>query len=171
MLKKADHSSGHFNTSPYVKILVCIHAAAHCELCETNLTHDFRIGTPMKWGEVAHILPASPKGPRGNTGHSEEEAQTRTNDSENLMLLCPECHNRIDRDGDNYPKDDLSGLHSSCLTRIRLAASTPREERAIPVIVQAQHHQTIVAIPAQPLLTAMSAEGLTAQGHPITGKR
>ncbi|HBE7404296.1 TPA: HNH endonuclease, partial [Escherichia coli] len=114
---------------------------------------------------------ASPKGPRGNTGHSEEEAQTRTNDSENLMLLCPECHNRIDRDGDNYPKDDLSGLHSSCLTRIRLAASTPREERAIPVIVQGQHHQTLVAIPAQPLLTAMSAEGLTAQGHPITGKR
>ncbi|MCZ5658545.1 HNH endonuclease [Escherichia coli] len=40
-----------------------------------------------------------PERPKGNTGHSEEEAQTRTNDSENLMLLCPECHNRIDRDG------------------------------------------------------------------------
>ncbi|MFU2370799.1 SAVED domain-containing protein [Escherichia coli] len=149
-------------------MLVWIHAAGHCELCGTDLTHDFRIGTPMKWGEVAHILPASPKGPRGNSGHSEEEAQTRTNDSENLMLLCPGCHDRIDRDGDNYPKDDLSGLHSSCLTRIRLAASTPGEERAIPVIVQSQHHQTLVAIPAQALLTAMSAEGLTAQGHPIT---
>lgn len=43
-----------------------------------------------------------------------------------------------------------------------------QEERAIPIIVQSQHHQTLVAIPAQTLLTAMSAEGLTAQGHPIT---
>jgi len=166
--KKTDDSSGRFNTSSDVKILVWIRAAGHCELCGTDLTHDFRIGTPMKWGEVAHILPASPKGPRGNSGHSEEEALARTNDSENLMLLCPGCHDRIDRDGDNYPEDDLSGLHSSCLTRIRLAASTPGEERAIPVIVQSQHHQTLVAIPAQALLTAMSAEGLTAQGHPIT---
>ncbi|MDC9144636.1 hypothetical protein PSK37_29770 [Escherichia coli] len=49
-----------------------------------------------------------------------------TNDRENLMLLCPGCHDRVDRDGDNYPEDDLSGLHSACLTRIRLAASTPR---------------------------------------------
>ncbi|MFV9668734.1 HNH endonuclease [Pantoea sp. KXB25] len=166
--KKADDSSGRFNTSPEVKILVWIRAAGHCELCGTDLTHDFRIGTPMKWGEVAHILPASPKGPRGNATHSEEEALALTNDSENLMLLCPGCHDRVDRDGDNYPEDDLSGLHSACLTRIRLAASTPGEERAIPVIVQSQHHQTLVAIPAQALLTAMSAEGLTAQCHPVT---
>ncbi|MCU6215357.1 SAVED domain-containing protein [Enterobacter bugandensis] len=166
--KKTNDSRGRFNTSTDVKMVVWIRAAGHCELCGTDLTHDFRIGTPMKWGEVAHILPASPKGPRGNSGHSEEEALARTNDSENLMLLCPGCHNRVDRDGDNYPEDDLSGLHSACLTRIRLAASTPGEERAIPVIVQSQHHQTLVAIPAQALLTAMSAEGLTAQGHPVT---
>ena len=166
--KKADDSSGRFNTSPEVRTLVWIRAAGHCELCGTDLTHDFRIGTTMKWGEVAHILPASPKGPRGNATHSVEEALARTNDSENLMLLCPGCHDRVDRDGDNYPEDDLSGLHSACLTRIRLAASTPGEERAIPVIVQSQHHQTLVAIPAQALLTAMSAEGLTAQCHPVT---
>ena len=86
--KKADDSSGRFNTSPEVKILVWIRAAGHCELCGTDLTHDFRIGTPMKWGEVAHILPASPKGPRGNATHSEEEALALTNDSENLKLLC-----------------------------------------------------------------------------------
>ena len=83
------------------------------------------------------------------------------------MLLCPGCHDRIDRDGDNYPEDDLSRLHSACLTRIRLAAFAPGEERAIPVIVQSQHHQTLVEIPAQGLLTAMSAEGLTTQVHPV----
>lgn len=111
--KKADDSSGRFNTSPEVRTLVWIRAAGHCELCGTDLTHDFRIGTTMKWGEVAHILPASPKGPRGNATHSVEEALARTNDSENLMLLCPGCHDRVDRDGDNYPEDDLSGLHSA----------------------------------------------------------
>ena len=45
--KKADDSSGRFNTSHEVKLLVWIRAAGHCELCGTDLTHDFRIGTPM----------------------------------------------------------------------------------------------------------------------------
>lgn len=163
----AKNSGGRFNTSNDVKILVWIRAAGHCELCGTDLTHDFRIGASMKWGEVAHILPASPKGPRGNPEHSEEMAEELTNNSENLMLLCPGCHDRIDRDGENYHETDLSGLHETCLTRIRLAASTPGEERAIPLIVQSQHFRTIASIPAQALLTAMSAEGLTAQGHPV----
>ncbi len=57
--KKADDSSGRFNTSPEVRTLVWIRAAGHCELCGTDLTHDFRIGTTMKWGEVPiFFLPA-----------------------------------------------------------------------------------------------------------------
>lgn len=121
----------------------------------------------MKWGEVAHILPASPKGPRAQTEHDEAKAQALTNDSANLMLLCPSCHDRIDRDADGYPKNDLSGLHQAYLERIRLAATTPDGGRAIPVIVQSQHFATINDIPVRDLLVAMSSEGLTAFDHEI----
>ncbi|EPR7140545.1 HNH endonuclease [Enterobacter hormaechei] len=158
---------GRFNTKSEVKQMVWVRMAGHCELCGTDLTHDFRVGTSMQWGEVAHILPASPKGPRGREEHSDEQAQNLTNDFSNLMLLCPNCHEKIDRDDDGYPEDDLSGLHESCLARIRLAASQPAEGRAIPLIVQSQHFASTNNIPAGELLTAMSSEGLTAFGHTI----
>lgn len=155
-------ANGRYNTNDETKRVVWIQAAGHCELCGTDLTYDYRAGLPMRWGEVAHILPASPKGPRGREEHSEGQAQARTNDSANLMLLCPGCHDKIDRDADGYPENDLSGLHGAYLSRIRLAATTPDGGRAIPVIVQSQHFATANDIPVRDLLTAMSAEGLTA---------
>jgi hypothetical protein len=121
----------------------------------------------MRWGEVAHILPASQKGPRGSEEHDEAQAQALTNDSDNLMLLCPGCHNRIDRDAERYPEQDLTGLHQAFLERIRLAATTPDAGRAVPVIVQSQHFSTNNDIAARDLLMAMSAEGLTAFDHEI----
>jgi len=160
----AKPASGRFNTNDETKRIVWIQTAGHCELCGTDLTFDYRAGKPMKWGEVAHILPASPKGPRGRADH---DAEAHTNDTANLMLLCPGCHDKIDRDADGYPENDLSGLHQAFLERIRLAATAPDGGRAIPLIVQSQHFQTNNDIPVRDLLTAMSAEGLTAFDHGI----
>ncbi|EKN4699493.1 HNH endonuclease [Yersinia ruckeri] len=166
--EKTSTSGGRFNTTDEVRRIVWIRTAGHCELCGVDLTHDYRVGTPMRWGEVAHILPASPKGPRGNVDHSDDRALALTNNFANLMLLCPGCHDRIDRDEDGYPENDLSGLHQACLERIRLAASSPGEGRAIPVIVQSQHFATTNNIPVSDLLMVMSSEGLSAFGHPIS---
>lgn len=129
--------------------------------------HDYRAGHSMKWGEVAHIMPASPKGPRGRAPHDAEQAQALTNDSANLMLLCPSCHDKIDRDAEGYPEQDLSSLHHAHLERIQLAASTPEGGRAIALIVQSQHFSTNNDIGVRAFLTAMSAEGLAAFGHPV----
>lgn len=158
---------GRFSTNEEVKRIVWTHAAGHCELCGTDLTHDYRVGQPMKWGEVAHIMPASPKGPRGKAHHDAQQAQALTNDPANLMLLCPSCHDRIDRDAEGYPEQDLSNLHQAHRERIRLAASTPEGGRAIALIVQGQHFSTQNDIDVRAFLTAMSAEGLAAFGHPV----
>jgi len=169
-LSKTDNSKptqGRYNTNLETKMIVWVQSAGHCELCGSNLTKDYRAGTRMKWGEVAHILPASPKGPRGTEGHDNTTAQERTNDPANLMLLCPNCHDKIDRDADGYPQADLSGLHDAYLTRIRLAATTPDGGRAIPVIVLSQHFATTNDIQSRDLLVTMSAEGLTAIDDPI----
>lgn len=165
--KNSNAGTGRYDTDEMTKRVVWIQAAGHCELCGTDLMYDYRAGKPMKWGEVAHILPASPKGPRAQADHDEAKAESLTNDPANLMLLCPGCHDKIDRDADGYPESDLSGLHQAYLERVRLAATTPDGGRAIPVIVQSQHFATTNDIPARDLLVAMSAEGLTAFDHPI----
>lgn len=160
-------SRGRFSTTEEIKRIVWTHAAGHCELCGTDLMHDYRVGQSMKWGEVAHIMPASPKGPRGQAQHDAEQAQVLTNDPANLMLLCPSCHDKIDRDAEGYPEQDLSHLHQAHCERIRLAASTPEGGRAIALIVQSQHFSTQNEIGERAFLTAMSAEGLAAFGHPV----
>lgn len=164
---KTKSGQGRYNTSEEVKKVVWIRSAGHCELCGSDLTHDYRVGVPMKWGEVAHILPASPKGPRGRSDHDGEKVKSLTNDCSNLMLLCPGCHDKIDRDSEGYPENDLSGLHQAYIERIHLAATTPDNGRAIPLIVQSQHFATSNDISSRELLMAMSAEGLTAFDHPI----
>ena len=164
---KAKAADGRYNTDEVTKRVVWTQSAGHCELCGADLMHDYRAGIPMRWGEVAHILPASPKGPRGREDHDETKAKSLTNDTANLMLLCPSCHNKIDRDADGYPENDLSGLHQAYLERVRLAATTPDGGRAIPVIVQSQHFATNNEISDRDLLVAMSSEGLTAIDLPI----
>lgn len=156
-----------FSTRPEVREVVWIRAAGHCELCGTDLTQDFRIGSQMKWGEVAHILPASPCGPRAEGEHGAREAEALTNDTGNLILACPNCHEKIDRDADGYPKEDLSGLHRAFLQRIQLAARAPDAGKALGLIFLSQHFATHNDIRNYDLLTAMSSEGLTAIDEPV----
>ena len=165
--QKSGTKKGRYNTSDEVKRVVWIRSAGHCELCGLDLTRDFRVGSPMNWAEVAHILPASPKGPRARPDHDESLAKAHTNDTANLMLLCPNCHDKIDRDAEGYPENDLSGLHEAYLERVRLAATAPDAGRAVALIVLSQHHSTRNDISERELLTAMSAEGLVAFGPPI----
>ncbi|WP_422403602.1 SAVED domain-containing protein [Pseudomonas sp. GZD-209] len=165
--EKTSVATRRYDTDDMTKRVVWTQAAGHCELCGTDLMYDYRAGQPMKWGEVAHILPASPKGPRGRSDYDETKAASLTNDPANLMLLCPGCHDKIDRDADGYPESDLSGLHQAYLERVRLAATTPDGGRAIPVVVLSQHFATNNDIPVRDLLVAMSSEGLTAFDHPI----
>lgn len=158
---------GRFHTHPKTRIIVWIRAAGHCELCGSDLTQDFRVGTPMRWGDVAHILPASPKGPRAEGAYDATQAEALTNNGNNLMLACPSCHKKIDRDAEGYPKDDLSGLHEVFLQRIQLAAKSPDSGKALPLIFLSQHFATRNDIRNSDLLTAMSREGLSAVDQPI----
>ncbi|MGB1253537.1 MAG: HNH endonuclease signature motif containing protein, partial [Candidatus Promineifilaceae bacterium] len=50
------------------------------------------IGPNVLLGEIAHIVAASPNGPRGDASYP----QDRLNAYENLILLCPTHHRKID---------------------------------------------------------------------------
>lgn len=66
----------------------------------TNVLID-KDGTRL--GEVAHIHAASDGGPRANTSLSQEERR----DAENLILLCRNCHRKIDKNVEQYPAETL----------------------------------------------------------------
>ena len=54
-------------------------------------------------GEVAHIYAASDGGPRANSSLSSEDRRN----VENLILLCTNCHKKIDRNVEQYPAEKL----------------------------------------------------------------
>lgn len=164
--KAAASGGGRFNTDAGTKAIVWARAAGHCELCGTDLTRDIRVGRSVRWGHVAHILPASPQGPRGGGAHTAEQAKAHTDDPDNLMLACPGCHVKADTDADGYPQSDLTDLHAAQIGRIALAAQTPQASKAITLIVLSQHFKTLNLIAKGDLERAMSAEGLTAIAMP-----
>jgi len=155
--------SGRFSTTGPVKRLVWTRAAGHCEQCGVDVTQDFRTGSSFSWADVAHILPASPKGPRNSTAHDGKAAQQHTDDPENLMLLCPSCHTRTDKDADGYPTADLSKHHHAHIEQIRHAAKRGETKRAMGLIVLSQHFSSENLIRREDLLQAMLSEGLWAE--------
>jgi len=151
-----------FSTSEPLKRLVWIRAAGHCEQCGNDLTQDLRTAKPSRWGEVAHIVPASPQGPRAPEGYTDKHAQIATDDPSNLMLLCPGCHMQVDTDADGYPLEDLSRTHQDHTDQIRMAAARGETQRAMGMIFLSQHFKTENLIRRRDLAEAMLAEGLWA---------
>ena len=144
--KKAAVEPNRFDTDPKVKNYVWCRAAGHCELCSSDLTKDLITLTETKLGEVAHIIPASPKGPRADQGQTPEVSEALTNDSSNLMLLCASCHTKIDKTPDNYPKDDLSVIHKAFVDSVLFAAQHNITHPSAGVIIIGRHFSTPVGI-------------------------
>ena len=80
-------------------------AAGHCQnpncllpLFPDDLPGDKHIA------EIAHVIPHGRTGPR----HEDRPAgKYNPDDFENLILLCPNCHTKIDKAPDSYPRDTL----------------------------------------------------------------
>jgi hypothetical protein len=87
---------------PAVQRLLWGRAAARCEFwgCNTPLWKSSVTKESLNLAEKAHIYSFSGDGPRGNKGI----AKKKLNDFENLLLVCPGCHKKIDKhkDGGRY---------------------------------------------------------------------
>lgn len=81
--------------SPKTRDEVAYLAAWRCQFsgCGRNLKKHLATGQPGRFSYFAHIIAASPEGPRGNLDLSLKLA----NDPSNIMLLCDECHRLVDR--------------------------------------------------------------------------
>jgi hypothetical protein len=88
--------------------------------CRTYLFPD---DLDVDFAELAHIIPASPAGPRG-VPLSEVSAEARAH-HRNLILLCANCHTTIDKAPDPYPADMLYGWKQARVNEIQVAVATP----------------------------------------------
>ena len=89
------------NASPKMptRLRLFAQSAGHCQRPECRQPLFLGDGnTTVHYGEVAHIIAASPTGPRGNASPSIAVASY-----ENLILLCPTCHTIIDKAPEAYP--------------------------------------------------------------------
>ena len=60
-------------------------------------------------GEIAHIIGSSEDGPRGDGNFPKD----KLDDYENLILLCPTCHKKIDKQANSYSPSELHEIKSN----------------------------------------------------------
>ena len=153
-------SSGRQSTPEAIRRLVWIRAAGHCELCGRDITEDPRMRSPTRWGEVAHVLPAGPTGPRATAGYSSRTAREHTGDPDNLIAACPACHTLIDRDPELHTEVLLLKLHRAQVQRIRLTARQPNASQTMGLLFIGHHFDTRNNLSERALVPAMLSDGM-----------
>jgi SMODS-associated and fused to various effectors sensor domain len=105
-------------------------AAGRCEFsgCNRALWKSGVTQERVNVAQKAHIYSFSSDGPRGNTGIP----RSRLNTLENLLLVCHECHQKIDadKDGGRYHAQLLEEMKSAHEQRIELVTDVVAEKRS-----------------------------------------
>lgn len=105
-------------------------AAGRCEFsgCNKPLWKSSVTQEQVNIAQKAHIYSFSDDGPRGN----EDVPPEQLNDLCNLMLVCHECHQKMDndRDGGRYTAELLEGMKADHESRIGLVTSLSPDKRS-----------------------------------------
>lgn len=113
---------------------LCYQAGWRCQFagCGKDLHRETLSGTPGVFSYYAHIVASSPDGPRGDALLSSK----LTDDIENIILLCDECHRRIDRvDPDRFTVDILRKMRDDSIREVRRLLNSLTYQEALPVVV------------------------------------
>jgi hypothetical protein len=129
-VKPATRSAG---VTPLTRSILWAKAAGRCEYagCNKTLIGDLISGAEDRnFGFVAHIVAATPTGPRGDAIRS----PLLCNDLNNLMLMCHVHHKLIDVDQvDQHPEHRLLAMKASHENRIDIVTEIT-EDRASHVL-------------------------------------
>lgn len=93
---KATGRKGEISPNTARKVFQQSHMRCMFEGCAKRLDLHSLKGEKGYYGYLAHIIPASENGPRGNEATT-NECELLVNNPSNIMLLCDECHRLIDR--------------------------------------------------------------------------
>lgn len=100
--------------------------------CGKDLMKQRATGVASKSSYFAHIVASSPNGPRG----SQMLSHALAHDVNNYMLLCDECHRRIDReDPDRFTIDVLRKMRRDSLLEVERVLDSLQHREAIPIAI------------------------------------
>jgi hypothetical protein len=116
---------------PHIQFLLWGKTAGRCEFagCNKALWKSSVTQEQVNIAQRAHIFAFSDKGPRGNIGIPKH----RLNDLENLMLVCHECHRKLDNKKDG-------GRYSATFLRRMKAEHEERIDRVTGIAVDKHTH-------------------------------
>ncbi len=142
-------------------------AAWRCQFsgCGKDLRRHTATGAPNRSSYFAHIIASSPKGPRGDPLLSDQ----RSADIDNFLLLCDECHRRIDRqDPDTFTVDVLRRMRQQSVAEVRRLLTALKYTEALPVVVMGNIAGQSPHFDAREAEEAMWTRRLRmAPGHPL----
>jgi 5-methylcytosine-specific restriction endonuclease McrA len=101
-----------------------------CSLCCDPLDYDKFSRSEINVSEYAHIIADSEEGTRGSS-----ESKKNAGDIDNIILLCPTCHTKVDKDNppEFYTVERLHIIKNNHEQKVREQLSTLKNEHAMVV--------------------------------------
>lgn len=142
------------NVSPQTITKLWAKAAGRCEYdgCNKLLYKDDLTSEDINRGFVAHIIAASPDGPRGD----EVLSAQLVDDISNVMLMCHDHHRLIDHEQvAEHTVDRLCAMKKKHEDRVREVTEIDAAKISVPVVYGTNIGQEAVSIPRRELAQAM----------------
>jgi len=142
------------NASPQTITKLWAKAAGRCEYdgCNKLLYKDDLTSEDINRGFVAHIIAASPDGPRGD----EKLSAQLVDDIGNVMLMCHDHHRLIDHEQvAEHTVDRLRAMKKKHEDRVREVTEIAAAKISVPVVYGTNIGKEAVSIPRRELAQAM----------------
>jgi hypothetical protein len=113
---------------------IILRAGGRCQFpgCGEDLRAHLATGHRGNFGYLAHIVAASPEGPRGHKVRS----ALLVDDPDNFLLLCDKCHRMIDRVApDDFDEGRLQEIRRASIHEVQRLLDTLRYDEATPLAV------------------------------------
>jgi SMODS-associated and fused to various effectors sensor domain/HNH endonuclease len=144
-------------------------AAARCQFSDCNrlLYKSPVTQEPVNLAEMAHIYSFSKDGPRGWGPFKTNPASL--NDLNNLMLVCHDCHKKIDKDkkGERYSADLLKNWKEAHETRVRVVTGISASKKSHVVLYGSRIGDENSPLQAAPAIEAMFSDWYPADDRSV----
>lgn len=154
------------NIPPKTQLRLWVLSGSRCQYegCNEPLWRDELTMTQMNTAYVAHIIAATPDGPRGDKLLSPKLAK----EISNLMLLCDKHHRLIDYEGLlDHPVERLNKMKRDHETRIELLTSLKEDKKSHIILYGAKIGEHNTPLTWKKAAQAMVPLWYPAEPHPI----
>uniref|UniRef100_E1TJ83 SMODS-associated and fused to various effectors domain-containing protein n=1 Tax=Burkholderia sp. (strain CCGE1003) TaxID=640512 RepID=E1TJ83_BURSG len=133
------------------------------EGCGEDLREHPQTGADGNFSYLAHIVAASPDGPRGDTVLSAQ----LVDDPSNIMLMCDRCHRLIDRvSPDSFTVERLRAMRQAHVAEVNRLMEGLRFPAAQPVVIGGNIAGQYAQFDTAGIAAAMREQKLRASGPP-----